>query len=50
MALLDIKEGNYLAAKDKLTVISSKNDKLYVVRKANQLLEEVNEKLNCNLS
>lgn len=43
LALLDIKEKNLLAAKEKLSLIASNNQNLFVVRNAKKLLEKIEE-------
>ena len=42
LALLDIKEKNFVGAKEKLSIIASKNDKLFIVRNAKKLLNDIN--------
>lgn len=41
MALLDIREKNYTAAKEKLKLVASKNENLYIVRDARKLLDDI---------
>ena len=46
LALIDIKEGNYKEAIDKLTKVSEMHEDLYVVKRAKELLLDYNNKMN----
>ena len=41
LALLDIKENNFRAAKDKLILVAKNNDRLHIVRCAKKILERI---------